>query len=163
MTSVNLQPRCAPWQRKEGFNFSALLDRVFQFGDMTSVAQWLHIQASRVHEWTDGTKRSPFEVAALVVERLRLNNNPNAELPFLALARELGYIAIRPETSADDGEFANVLREVSDVVQQRAEAERDGVVTPAERRAIAQQLSELIEKASAYRHAQLRQADEDER
>jgi|SRR5581483_2067439 len=139
--------------------FSSLLSGVFERGDQCSVGHALKISQQIVYEWLTGQRRSPFEAAAVVIEQLRRNGNARSDAPFLALARRLGYIAYRHEERLDDAEFAELLREFSEVVDERARAEQDGRITRSERLAIAERVSELIDCAAQYRDDQLARAN----
>lgn len=154
-----------------------VLGDVFERGDATSVGIALHVPNQHIFEMLANVRRNPVEATAIVVEQLRRNGNRRADEPFLWLAWRLGYVAHRVETNAADaGLLAAFLKETSDViaahgVMQRAreEAERDGVITIAERRQsiahrreLALQLSEVVERAMAYRQEELNRAAEEE-
>jgi hypothetical protein len=150
-----------PNRTNEDKPISVVLGETFD-RDQAAVARALDIPPQHVSDWTRGERRNPFEAAAVVIEVLRQNGNPHADEPFLAIARRLGFVAYRNEHASADRAFAEVLREVSDVVAAKADAEGDGAIDPRERRNIAQQLSELIERAAQYRDEQLAKATADE-
>lgn len=131
--------------------------------DGQSVASALNIPRQFVNDWLQGTRRDPLTTTAILIETLRKNGNPNADYPFLALARRLDFIAVRAPHATGDKAFTEVLREFADVMEVRAKAEADGVLTPAERRELARQLAELIERAEACRIDQLEKAAADDR
>jgi hypothetical protein len=140
---------------------SEVLAETFERGDQTSIGHALRIPQQHVQEWTvDGARRNSFDEVAIIIETLRANGNGRADEPFLALARRLGFVAFRADDrNSDDFSFAELLREVSDVIEEKAKAEADGW-TAAEHRCMAQRLSELIERASAVRADHVIKADE---
>jgi hypothetical protein len=171
--TVNVHPRPSVSQLngERPFNlFGSLLREIVQHGDTSSVARALGVSCQLIFEMTTGQRRSPFEAAAIFTEQLRRNSNPRADEAFLALARRLGFVAYRENiATVDDAEFAVVLRDFSDVVDARADAERPDSpggadITTAERRELARRSSILIEAAAIYRDTQLlRAAEEDKR
>lgn len=139
------------------------LSDVLQHGDARTIADDLSIGSPRFGNMLRGIVRSPFRAVRVIVDRLRRNGNPNADEPFLRLARDLGFVAYRNTVSSVDGvEFAAALHEIADLMAARAEAERDGKVTPDERRRIAKEASEAIEKLAIIRDQQVAKADAEE-
>lgn len=140
-----------------------LLREVFEHGDQRTVGTMLGLPKQHVWDMFNDTRRNPLDAVVILIETLRRNGNARADELFLALARRLDFIAYRESSAgADDIDFAALFREFADVVNARAEAEKDGKVEPRERREIAKQCNEMIEKLACYRDAQIQRATADE-
>jgi len=149
--------------------FYEVLADVFERGDQASVAVALGIPRQHVNEWLAAVRRDPLEAVVVLIETLRRNGNAQANEPFLALSRRLGFVAYPLDhRDANDSAFAEVLTRVADLVGARAHAEAPGSeggarFAPGERRQIAHEVDQLIESATAYRDAQVHLASTEER
>lgn len=148
-----------------------LLASILRHGDQRALAKALHVSPQLVYSWTippryeggDG-QRSPVECTVEIVKILHAEQNPDADQIVHGIAAELGFFVFKLTAGeVDDAKFASLLREVSDVVRTRADAESDGRLTPEERRQIAKEVGDLIERANAYRIHQYELAEAEER
>lgn len=148
-----------------------LLESILRHGDQRALAKALHVSPQLVHSWTipprylggDG-QRSPVECIIEMVKILRAEDNPEADKIVHGIAAETGFFVFKlMPGEVDDAKFAALLRDVSDVVRTKADAEYDGHVTPEEHRQIAKEVGELIERANAYRIHQYELAEREER
>lgn len=144
-------------------SFANIMRDTLRHGDQTAIGKALGLSAQVVSLMAQGSRRTPVEGAAILIETLRREGNPDSDALFLRLARRLGYATYRVEgQQVDDADFAELLRDFSGVVDERAKAEIDEVITPEERRAIAARLDVLINAAVKYRDEQLVLADDHE-
>lgn len=148
-----------------------LLASILRHGDQRALAKALHVSPQLVYSWTippryeggDG-QRSPVECTVEIVKILHAEQNPDADQIVHGIAAELGFFVFKlTPGEVDDARFAVLLREVSDVVRAKADAESDGVITADDRRKIAREVGELIERANAYRLHQYELAETEER
>jgi hypothetical protein len=145
-------------------------------GDQKAIAVALNMQATHVNLWLQPPlpegmgKPSPVDRYVRLVETVRLTGNvEGADRIHLAVNEALGFAAYKiTEGYSDDADFAEILREFSDVVDERARAESPDspggrIRTPEERREIAAKVTDLIAGAIKYREDQLALADAEER
>lgn len=146
-------------------------------GDQRKIADALHVSGPTVNSWlkpplSEGGigKSSPIDRYAKMLLTLRRNRNVDgSDRIHLAVCEELGFMAYKIDGQhVDDRTFADVLRQVSAVVDERSKAEDVNSPggrekTPSELRAIAAHVSPLIDAALKYRDDLLARADEEER
>ena len=144
-------------------------------GDQKAIASALSMQATHVNLWLqpplpDGMgKPSPVDRYVRLVEAVRSTGNvEGADRIHSAVNEALGFVAYKiTEGYTDDADFAKLLLDFSEVVDERARAESADspggrIRTPEERREIAARVTDLIAGAIKYRDDQLALADAEE-
>ena len=157
-------------------SFWQVLRDNLQHGNQRAIAKVLRVFPQKVNLWIkaplpdDVGQPSPVDRYARLIEAVRSTGNvEGADRIHLAVNEALGFAAYKVTSGyADDVDFAQLLRDFSDVVDERARAESPDSPggrsrTPEERREIAAKISDLIAGAMKYRDDQLALADAEER
>ena len=148
---------------KPEHEFSDLLKSIFEHGDQTNVAHAAGFKQQHLWEMLADDRPNPLERTAKLYRALVELKNPKAEMVLIELARACGFVAYRsPLADSQDGKgFAAVMREVSDASGAFSDLIDDNRKV-GERRAYAQQLTELADAALRERDRQIQLADEEE-
>jgi hypothetical protein len=145
-------------------------------GDQRAIADAIPVAASKVNLWCqpplpDGMGQpSPVDRYIRLIEAVRSTGNvEGADRIFISVADELGFVAYKvTEGYSDDADFAGVLREFADFVDERANAEAPDspggrIRTPEERRAMANKAMLAAAALLKFGDDQIELADAEER
>lgn len=135
-----------------------ILREVLAHGDHKALQRLMHISPTLLYGWTILPKRdggegelNPIERFCTLVEILRTLGNSRAEELVQYVNDRLGYVCYRPDPdSMNDEHMARWTREISEVFEARAHAEKDGEWTAAELDTYARELSDVAQQSAAF-------------